>query len=447
MNLQDNDQQTLSMNGQSLSISNGNSVTIPANTDNQTLSVLGQTLSISNGNSILLPSVQLDDNDSTNELQNLTLSGSTLGLSKSSSTIDLSNLLSGTTGQSSHSDNLMCMPTGGIFISLENYYNAFSSTYVPPICLADSILVITVGGNYHRYNINSSTMLGPLCVQNADNDLCMNNNGELYLKKNNKLIVVNLFTNTRVDSVTNALLNYTGYRAMDPSNGNLVWRAGTSDLKKYTRSTNQVSTYTSASLPSGWLAERLYFIGQDSLVVGNELRNASSFFSLIGYTYPWTTSTRTNDIYYDRDAQRFIYEYQDPNNQNLIYYRSCNKLGTNITSISSNVGLRDAYTSNFSGTPSVKGMVKGDYLLALSTFTNGYTPNFINNFSFRETNTTYTFTLNHDTYYIQRFAPIDIGKYPFGYSEDKSMFILDNKFSCVGGTIYPDRGVIIYSKY
>lgn len=47
--------QTLSINGQDLSISNGNTVTIPSSPD-QTLSINGQNLSISNGNTIVLPS-------------------------------------------------------------------------------------------------------------------------------------------------------------------------------------------------------------------------------------------------------------------------------------------------------------------------------------------------------------------------------------------------------
>lgn len=54
----DTDAQTLSLSGTTLSISNGNSVTLPASggTDSQTLSISGNTLSISNGNSVTLPS-------------------------------------------------------------------------------------------------------------------------------------------------------------------------------------------------------------------------------------------------------------------------------------------------------------------------------------------------------------------------------------------------------
>jgi len=110
----DTDGQTLALNGQVLSISNGNSVTLPVDgdsnatnelqtltqngntitlsngggsftlpvdtdTDGQTLALNGQVLSISNGNSVTLP---VDgDSNATNELQTLTQNGNTITLS------------------------------------------------------------------------------------------------------------------------------------------------------------------------------------------------------------------------------------------------------------------------------------------------------------------------------------------------------------------------------
>ena len=52
--------QSLGISGQTLSISGGNSVTLP-DADNQTLGLSGQTLSISGGNSVTLPSSGLGD--------------------------------------------------------------------------------------------------------------------------------------------------------------------------------------------------------------------------------------------------------------------------------------------------------------------------------------------------------------------------------------------------
>jgi hypothetical protein len=50
------DNQTLSLTGQTLNISGGNSVILPENTDNQSLSLSGNTLSLTNGGSVTLPS-------------------------------------------------------------------------------------------------------------------------------------------------------------------------------------------------------------------------------------------------------------------------------------------------------------------------------------------------------------------------------------------------------
>ncbi|WNM20198.1 hypothetical protein [Flavobacterium capsici] len=57
----DTDSQSLSLNGNILSISNGNSVTLPtySGTDSQNLSISGNTISISNGNSITFPTTNI----------------------------------------------------------------------------------------------------------------------------------------------------------------------------------------------------------------------------------------------------------------------------------------------------------------------------------------------------------------------------------------------------
>lgn len=81
--------QTLSINGNQLSISGGNSVTLPISSGNdadadstneiQSLILNGNSLSISKGNSILLPGD--NDTNSSNELQTLSVNGSNLTIS------------------------------------------------------------------------------------------------------------------------------------------------------------------------------------------------------------------------------------------------------------------------------------------------------------------------------------------------------------------------------
>jgi hypothetical protein len=77
--------QTLSVSGSTLSISNGNSVSLPTDGDSnpsneiQSLSISGNTLSISSGNSITLPAD--GDSNPSNEIQSLSVSGNTLSIS------------------------------------------------------------------------------------------------------------------------------------------------------------------------------------------------------------------------------------------------------------------------------------------------------------------------------------------------------------------------------
>ena len=67
-----NELQTLSLSGNTLSISSGNNVSLPTGSDNQTLSISGHNLTITNGNTVTLPdNVNDADASPTNELQNL----------------------------------------------------------------------------------------------------------------------------------------------------------------------------------------------------------------------------------------------------------------------------------------------------------------------------------------------------------------------------------------
>jgi hypothetical protein len=85
-----NEIQSLSLSGATLGISNGNTINLPdasATNEIQDLSISGATLSISGGNNVTLP-----DASATNELQNLSLSGNDLTLSNGGGTVNLSSL-------------------------------------------------------------------------------------------------------------------------------------------------------------------------------------------------------------------------------------------------------------------------------------------------------------------------------------------------------------------
>lgn len=74
-----NEIQIISINGSDLSISNGNTVTLPAGSAPQTLSSSGSNITLSDGGGTV--SINDSDADPTNELQTLTLSGSDLSIS------------------------------------------------------------------------------------------------------------------------------------------------------------------------------------------------------------------------------------------------------------------------------------------------------------------------------------------------------------------------------
>jgi hypothetical protein len=95
-----NEIQTLAIKGDSLSISDGNTVKIdfPTNLDNdpineiQSLTLNGDSLSISDGNTVKIDFPNNLDNDSTNEIQTISLTNDTIHLSKGGSKIALEEL-------------------------------------------------------------------------------------------------------------------------------------------------------------------------------------------------------------------------------------------------------------------------------------------------------------------------------------------------------------------
>lgn len=103
------DSQTLSLAGNTLSISNGNSVTLPAGTgtDSQTLTLAGNTLSISNGNSVTLPAGTTYTAGS-----GISITGSTIAATDNSITNEIQNLTLAGTTLSISGGNSVTLPTG-----------------------------------------------------------------------------------------------------------------------------------------------------------------------------------------------------------------------------------------------------------------------------------------------------------------------------------------------
>ncbi|MCF8222647.1 MAG: hypothetical protein K9J25_05825 [Bacteroidales bacterium] len=91
-------------------------------TDDQILSITDHTLSIENGNSVTLPDNTKDaDNDPANEIQDLSLSGNTLSLTLDPTSVDMSSYLDNTDDQTlSLSSNILAIENGNS-VSLAAY--------------------------------------------------------------------------------------------------------------------------------------------------------------------------------------------------------------------------------------------------------------------------------------------------------------------------------------
>ena len=162
--LDNTDSQALSVSGSTLSISGGNSVTLPAgggpNNDNdstnelQFLTLSSDTLKLSNGGSVILPSGTVNTDD-----QNLSLSGDTLYI-EDGSAVNLSSYKDNTDSQSLSlsgstltisGGNAVTLPSGGAV----NNDNDSTNEYNSSMALSGSTLSVTDGGGAKSVNVSS----------------------------------------------------------------------------------------------------------------------------------------------------------------------------------------------------------------------------------------------------------------------------------------------------
>ena len=143
------DDQNLELNGNELGIESGNIVDLSVfldNTDAQTLSISGNELSISGGNSIsIIDNVDDADNDVLNELQDITLINDSIGLSNSNAWIDLSNYKDNTDEQELHIQGDTLSISGGNWVVLPSNGNGQNDSNQSLILVNDSLSI--EGGN------------------------------------------------------------------------------------------------------------------------------------------------------------------------------------------------------------------------------------------------------------------------------------------------------------
>ena len=143
-----NEIQALSLTGQTITLSNGGgSVTLPPDADTQTLSVTGQDLTITGGNTVTLPAD--GDGSATNELQTLTLAGQTLSLSNGGGSVDLP------TGATYTAGNGIEI-SGGVITNTGDADNDVSNE-IQHLTLSNDSLQLSQGGGLVLLNDTSST--------------------------------------------------------------------------------------------------------------------------------------------------------------------------------------------------------------------------------------------------------------------------------------------------
>ena len=283
-----NEIQSLSINGDQISISNGNTITLPPNsgTDAQTLSVNGNQLAISNGNTVTLPTgttytagsgisingnaISATDNSTTNEIQSLTLNGAQLAIS---------------------GGNTVTLPTG-------TTYTAGSG--------------IAINGNAISATDNSTT--------NEIQTLSVNGN-QLAITNGN---TVTLPTGTTYTAGSGIAINGNAISATDNSTTNEIQTISLNG-NQLTLSNNGGSVTLPGSGTQLWTA------------TGNDIRNANSGNVNIG------TSSNQGDgalkVYEDGNQPAAFFQVDNPNSFYPAVSVYNNGDGNGITVNAENVGI------------------------------------------------------------------------------------------------------------
>ena len=209
------DSQRLSLNGDTLSLSGGNSVKLGSgsvNLDNdstnevQNLSITGSTLTISKGNSITLPAFGTsNDNDSTNELNTaFALTGTTLTLTDAggAKTANLSSLNTDSQSLTLTGNTLAISGGNSVTLPAGSTSNDNDSTNeIQNLSIAGNVLTISKGNNV---TLPSTTTKGIDSVLTAGNNaagLALTNLGSLGVNNGITASTIQLSTGAGVNKI------------------------------------------------------------------------------------------------------------------------------------------------------------------------------------------------------------------------------------------------------
>jgi hypothetical protein len=257
--LDNTDSQTLALSGSNLSIANGNSINLASlNTDAQTISLVGNNLSISGGNSVDISGINTDtqnlslttsgtqrtvgisggtgvtldvadnDNNPTNEIQDLALSGNTLSITNNASAtnINLAPYLDNTDNQDlTLTSNTLSLTNDGTSVNLAAYLdNTDSQTLATQSVDANTRSVSISGGNVVNVDVRDADA----SVTNEIQDLSISGN---TLSLSGDATSVNLAG--YLDNTDAQTLSYNGTtKALSVSGGNSVTITETQTLSQ-----------------------------------------------------------------------------------------------------------------------------------------------------------------------------------------------------------------------
>jgi hypothetical protein len=257
--LDNTDNQTLSLNSNTLNILNGNSVDLSTyldNTDNQTLSLNSNTLNILNGNSVDL-STYLDNTDN----QTLSLNSNTLNILNGNS-VDLSTYLDNTDNQTLSLNSNTLNILNGNSVDLSTYLD---NTDNQTLSLSGNTLSLTNGGSINMSPFMDNTDNQTLTFDNATRNLTISNLGN----------TVNI---------------------PDSDNQTLTYNANTGDLSISNGNTVQVR-----SSDDDWvIAHPVIYNTSDQVAVGTATPDASAIFQVNsttqGMLFPTMTTIQRDAI-------------------------------------------------------------------------------------------------------------------------------------------------------
>lgn len=432
------DAQTLSLNGTALSISNGNSVNLPANTDNQTLSLTGNTLSILNGNSVTLPTSL--DNDSTNELQNLALNGNVLSISGGNSVS-----LSGTQGSTTSSMTMNCVD-GGIYVDLSSFAQLFTQTSIVAINNQKAIVrCANSTGPVFLYSIDlsnnqSSTLSYPSTFSSG---WFASNDSILFLMSGTQVHAINYNSGVLINSSTLPTA-FQGHFSVDHRTNN-IYLSGINVVYRYSPfATTKISSSGPITAPNTIIA-----IGQDSVLINSTLYNGNNFIPIIGVTFPSSSGSST----YNPLSGRLYYVHYD-SNTNSYEIRSCNKLGQDVRSLTGQYQSGSAaYNGNVDIQPhnkcffgdrvilsySGRVMPLNNYFISSATISGILT----NGFGGYRLNNAEEYLSIGESRWIERLAYNFPGHYDFYMVNNRLVVSFNQPYHCHNGAIKGKKGVAI----